>query len=373
MEAKERFDQLLANEKFQDCVLNLNNTSEEDLKVLLAKYSITENELAYAERLFSGLLFSKEKLHTKEINYEIKRLQTRIAHTSFFSKKEKVRKLNFLMQISKVAAILFIPLLLSTIYFYKESRTVNSEYFTTTSSKKVYNTFHAPVGAKTQVALPDGSLVWLNSGSTLSCPTAFDNKSRDVVLTGEAFFEVVKNEKIPMVVSIGNLKVKVYGTKFNVNAFKDDGLIKTTLVEGKVTIIPGESKNEYQLKPGYTASFAVNDQKIELSKVDDMDAITGWKEGKLLFHNESFAHIIKELERWYNVDIQLADTTLGSYTLYATFIDENVNQIFDILSNSIPIIVEYPKRVKNLDGVYSKKKIKIKRDPNRKIKTYAPN
>lgn len=368
MDAKEIFDQLLADERFQDDILKLDNPSEEEQKSILKKYSITAKELAYARRYFSAFSFSEEQISSEDVNYALKRFLNRIAGNSVSPEIEKGKKTEFITWILRAAAILSIPLLLTTIYFYQEARSLNPEYIASNSSEKSYNTFQASLGARTQVALPDGSLVWLNSGSTLTCPIAFNSQSRNVELKGEAFFEVVKNPKVPMIVTAGNIKVKVYGTRFNVNSFLDGGAIETTLVDGKVTLIPGDSREEYQLSPGYTAHYSAEDQKIQMSKVTDMDAFTGWKEGKLLFQNEPFSEIVKKLERWYNVDIQLSDASIGAYTLYATFFDESIEEILNIFSGSIPIQIDYPKRVKNLDGVYTKRQIIIKRDVNKKIR-----
>lgn len=370
MYANEKIDQLLSDENFQDDIQNLNNSSFGERESISAKYSLTAKEFAYIQRFFCSISFKKEKLNDVDVDYALMRLLGRITDNSNFSTIKKGKKIDYVTWISRVAAVLSIPLLLTTFYFYQQSRDLGSGYFVSSSDRKGWNTFNASVGARTQVALPDGSLVWLNSGSSLSCPVVFDSHSRNVELKGEAFFEVVKNEKVPMIVSAGNLKVKVYGTKFNVNAFPENNIFETTLVEGKVSIIPGDSRKEYQLNPGYTASYIVKDQKIQIQKVVEMDSFTGWKEGKLLFHDEPFDDIIKRLERWYNVDIQLADPSLGKYTLYATFFDESIEQILDIFSGSIPILVEYPKRVKNQDGSYSKRRIIIKLDNNKRIKKY---
>jgi transmembrane sensor len=373
MEANERLIQLIVDEEFQDDILNSDHTSDDERKGIIQKYSITEKEYTFAFRFLSGISLRNEKLSPEDVNYALKRLMSRVANTSDLLTIKSVKITDYFTWISRIAAVLAIPLLLTTLYFYQESRKAQSEYFTSSSQHKVSNTFQASLGARTQVVLPDGSLVWLNSGSALSCPAVFDSRSRNVELKGEAYFEVVKIEKIPMIVSSGDLKVKVYGTKFNVNAYPDEKQIITTLVEGIVTIIPGDSRKEHQLSPGYTASYTVEDKKLQISKVEDMNSFTGWKDGKLLFHNESFAYIIKRLERWYNAEIQLTDSSLGAYTLYATFFDESIEQILDIFSRSIPIKIEYPKRVKNPDGVYSKRQIIIKRDTSKKIKMYKLN
>jgi ferric-dicitrate binding protein FerR (iron transport regulator) len=121
------------------------------------------------------------------------------------------------------------------------------------------------------------------------------------------------------------------------------------------------------LEPGFTASYDLETKQIKAREVEKMDAFTGWKDGKLLFQNEPFADIVNRLERWYNVDIQLSDPSLGDYNLYATFVDENIEQVLAIFASSIPIEVDYPKRKKQADGSYSKREIVIKRDVNKVI------
>ena len=359
MDAKGKLNKLLSDEKFQNDIRDLlwQQQTKERKETILKDYSITEDELNNAKKFLSVFAFHHQKAGSYEINYALKRLITRIHDTSLIPLKNN-RKQNLLSLISKIAAVLFLPLFLSTLYFYQKATSLSSEY---EAREKVFNTFQAPPGAKTQLLLPDGTRVWLNSGSSLSYPSAFNAKSRNVKLKGEAYFEVVKNARKPMIVSTGHLKVEVYGTKFNVNAFADDGVIKTTLVEGKVTLI-SEDHKKYILTPGYSASYSIKQKKIQLTKVEEMDAYTGWREGKLLFHNIRFTAIIRELERWYNVDIQLTDKSLGNDVLYATFFDENIEQVLAILSKSIPISVEYPKRIKQPDGSYSKQKIIINRN-----------
>jgi len=364
MDTKEKYTQLLSDEDFQDAVRSFGNFSKEEQKAVLLKYAITEKEFGYAKKFLAGVSLRHEKLSQEEINYAVKRLMGQVTATSV---PPKERKLGFMELLLRVAAVLSVPLLLSTFYFYQKSISQETVYYASTSGEQTTNTFQAPAGAKTQVVLPDGSLVWLNSGSSLSCPARFSADKREVKLKGEAYFEVVKDEQNPMLVSTGPLTVKVYGTKFNINAFADNGLVETTLVEGKVTLLlPLENKKEYVLEPGFTAFFNQGNRKVEAVKVEKMDAFTGWKDGKLLFHNQQFGDIVKRLERWYNVNIRLSDPTLGNYTLYATFVDENIEQVLEIFSNSIPISIDYPKRIKQADGTYSKREIVIKRDFNKK-------
>jgi len=351
MEVLKKLDRLLAEEKFQDDILNHKGSSEKERHELLQKYSISETEFAEAGKLLSGILFSQKKSDPEEISYALKKLRKEI------SAKRKERKIRMLALISKIAAVLSIPLFLSTLYFYRQTQ--NSAGILS-SQKNVLHTYRAQAGAQTQVVLPDGSLVWLNSGSSVSCPAFFNQEVRRVELRGEAYFEVVKS-KAPMLVSAGNVQIRVYGTRFNLRAYADESVTATTLVDGKVSVIPEGSQDEYMLDPGYTAFYSVANAELEVVKVENMDAFTGWKDGKLLFNNESFASILQKMERWYNVDIQLKDPSLGEYVLYATFIDENIEQALDIISKSIPIAVSYPKRMKQADGSYAKREILIER------------
>ncbi|KOH45421.1 FecR family protein [Sunxiuqinia dokdonensis] len=365
MDTKEKYTQLLADENFQNDIRNYSNLSNEEQQVILRKYSISEKELVYARKLLTGVSFKQEQVNSTETQFALQRLLLRIKDGSSSSEKYKGKKIDLMTWMLRVAAVLSIPLLLSTIYFYQKSTVSNVESQLMVTQNKTINTFTAPAGAKTQVVLPDGSVAWLNSGSSLSVPTTFDANRRELSLTGEAYFEVVKNEQAPMFVSTDQMTVKVYGTKFNVNAFADNGTIRTTLVEGKVTLIPEMSTKEYLLEPGFTASYDLETKQIKASEVEKMDAFTGWKDGKLLFQNEPFSDIVNRLERWYNVDIQLSDPSLGDYNLYATFIDENIEQVLAIFASSIPIEVDYPKRKKQADGSYAKREIVIKRDINK--------
>ena len=364
MDLKEKYTQLLASESFQNDVRSFPDLTEDGQQAILRKYSITGKELAYARRFMAGVSFKQEKVNSTDETLARHRMMMRIKDHATVPQKAGGRKFDLTTWMLRIAAVLSIPLLLSTIYFYQKS-THGSQLVT--SMEKTINTFTAPAGAKTQVILPDGSVAWLNSGSSLSVPSVFDQNSREVSLIGEAYFEVVKNEQAPMLVSTGEMTVKVYGTKFNVNAFAENGAIRTTLVEGKVTLIPEMSGKEYLLNPGFTASYNLETNQINSSEVEKMEAFTGWKDGKLLFHDEPFADIVNRLERWYNVDILLTDPSLGDYNLYATFIDENIEQVLAIFASSIPIEVDYPKRKKQADGSYAKRRIVIKRDVNKVI------
>ena len=167
----------------------------------------------------------------------------------------------------------------------------------------VYNTLTTPKGGQYQVVLPDGSKVWLNAASSLHFPSAFPGRDRVVELTGEAYFEVAKNKKKPFHVRVGNMSVNVLGTHFNVNAYADENAIKTSLLEGKVKIIRGNTSGI--LKPGQQGVLNNNEDKIEINNAN-LEEVMAWKNGIFQFEGAGITSIMKEIGRWYNVEIVYA-------------------------------------------------------------------
>lgn len=164
----------------------------------------------------------------------------------------------------------------------------------------VYNTLTTPPGGQYQLVLPDGSKVWLNASSSIHFPTAFTGNHREVELTGEAYFEVAKNKEKPFHVNVNGMQVEVLGTHFDVNAYGDEGGIKTSLLEGSVKIKSGQTSG--LLKPGEQATLIKDRSLIEIKKAD-MNEVMAWKNGLFQFDGASITTIMSEISRWYNVDI----------------------------------------------------------------------
>lgn len=173
------------------------------------------------------------------------------------------------------------------------------------SSEVMYNTMRTPRGGQYRITLPDGTQVWLNAASSITYPTAFSGEERMVKVTGEAYFEVAPLErKTPFKVKIMSgageekAQVMVLGTHFNINAYDNEGDIKTTLLEGAVKISQGAFS--VNLKPRQQAKIA---QKIEVVEPDDMDEITAWKEGYFKFNEADIGSILRQAERWYDITV----------------------------------------------------------------------
>lgn len=175
-----------------------------------------------------------------------------------------------------------------------------------TSKEILYNTISTPNGGQYQLELPDGSLVWLNATSSIRFPTSFVQKERRVEITGEAYFEVAKNRDKPFIVTVNNAEVQVLGTHFNINAYLNEDDVKTTLLEGSVKFV--NHANADILKPGQQSQLTKNGSVKVVSDVD-VDKVVAWKNGLFDFDNAGIETIMRQLSRWYNVDIEYKGKT----------------------------------------------------------------
>jgi len=166
-----------------------------------------------------------------------------------------------------------------------------------------YNTVSTPRGGQYQIVLSDGSKVWLNAASSIRFPTAFSGSLREVELTGEAYFEVAKNKEKPFQVKVRDMKIAVLGTHFNVKAYEDEAETKTSLLEGSVKIIQG--KEAGLLKAGQQAVINFKDDKVKIATADMVEVIA-WKNGLFRFEGANIETIMREIGRWYDVEIVYA-------------------------------------------------------------------
>ncbi len=175
------------------------------------------------------------------------------------------------------------------------------------SGKEIFNTISTPRGGQYQLILPDGTKVWLNSMSSLKFPAAFTGKERRVELSGEGYFEVSKNKEMPFTVKASEVDVRVLGTQFNISAYEDEKLIKTTLIEGSVKIARGNHTK--MLVPGMQAICDGTDN-IKITDADAGEAVA-WKNGYFLFRNEPIEDLMLTISRWYDVDVKYEGSMEG--------------------------------------------------------------
>jgi transmembrane sensor len=181
-----------------------------------------------------------------------------------------------------------------------------------------------PLGQKSKIQLPDGSLVWLNAGSKLAYSSDYNKESRQVQLTGEAYFDVAKNPNLPFEVLTDELMITALGTSFNVEAFVS-GRVEVALNTGKVKIEclnePGSCPPSY-LNPGQLASFNKSKGSIKLSTFEGRDPF-GWKDGRIVFNHATFKEVLETLSRWYNVEFEI-DGSLNQEWNYSTTFDNEI-------------------------------------------------
>ena len=193
-----------------------------------------------------------------------------------------------------------------------------------------------PQGSRTQLALPDGSMVWLNAGSKISYSQGFGYTVRLVRLIGEGYFEVAHDEKLPFSVESDNVRVKVLGTKFNFRDYPTDAEATVSLNEGSVSMStsknPGDDK---LLKPGQRATV---DKRTGLIRVEDYEVANSrqWTNGRLLFDGEPLQEIVNTLERSYNVKITISDKNLLPLRFYGDFLrqEQTLSEVLDALAST---------------------------------------
>lgn len=178
-----------------------------------------------------------------------------------------------------------------------------------------YNTISTPRGGQYQVVLPDGSKVWLNASSSLRFPTAFTGKERRVQLNGEAYFEVAKNRNMPFIATVNNTEVEVLGTHFNIMGYDDEQAVKTTLLEGSVKVqsaigtgSTGNKKQSVVLKPGEQAialasPLTTHRSPLIIDRSPDIEQEMAWKNGMFQFNETDIPAIMRQISRWYNVEV----------------------------------------------------------------------
>lgn len=164
-----------------------------------------------------------------------------------------------------------------------------------------YNVITTPRGGQYQIVLPDGTRVWLNADSYIRFPTTFKGAYRDVEIKGEAYLEIAKNKSQPFIAKVRNTRVEVLGTSFNVMAYEDETVTKTTLFEGSVKVQEGSMSE--RLMPGEQSVADINNiRKISLG-AESLEQVIAWKNNEFRFNNDNLESVMRQISRWYNVNV----------------------------------------------------------------------
>ncbi len=266
--------------------------------------------------------------------------------------ENKIRSINW-NEIIRIAAVFVIALFLGGLGYYiiNQKNKVNTE--------PLFVEYVSPLGSRSFVILTDGSKVWLNAGSTLKYKNTYGTSNRDLLLTGEAFFEVAKNKEIPFIVKTSEIDIIALGTKFNVKAYSEEKTIETTLIEGSVKLESSTVKlaDNLVLSPNEKAVFTKKNQSVELiaqqqqTKTDDViakpkleiiesvepESIISWKDKRWVINNEKLGNLAVKLERRYDVNFIFDNDLLKDYSFRGTLEDETLEQIMEAVKFSSPI------------------------------------
>ena len=285
-------------------------------------------------------------------NIVLGRIYREIKRKEAGQKPKTFAPIRILNALARIAAVLFIPLLV--LYLGNDRQKISKEEIS-------YTEIYSPLGARTQFYLPDGSKGWLSGGSTLKYPERFPGKTRNVSLKGEAYFDIETNPKKPFVVTGKHLNIVARGTSFNVRDWDDVPETEVVLVEGRVDVYNQNQSGQKlvsSLTPGQLL-HCVPEATGSYVQTVDVEKYIAWTEGKLVFRDDPFGEVVKRINRWYNVNIVIKDKVLESYKYVATFEDETLDEILKMLTISAPIRYRELKRLQHEDGSFEKRTIEL--------------
>ncbi len=316
--------------------------TKEEKEKLLAWLRNKENRIVFN----SYSLDWKKSLDSEQLPFGSEEVWNKIqAHLlqRSFSRWQKTFKTQ---QILKIAAIFFFLLSIgSLIYLFSNRQNSTPEFFTNVI---------ADCGQISKVKLPDGSMVWLNSGSQITYSNLFSSKNRNINLEGEAYFKVTRNTELPLIVSCNEIQVKVLGTEFNVTAYPRSKHIDVVLEKGSIELLNKNVESfSYKIKPGERASFNKTNRKLQVSNVNT-SKFTSWKEGVINIYNQSLEELAERLKVRYNQKFIIGDDV------------KNIHYTFTINNESIDEIIKLMEGISPIKAIQKNDTILFKLDKNKK-------
>ncbi len=313
-------EDFLADEEFKQWVLSPDQKRNQFWSSWINAHPQKEQTLLLAREIILSIKFKTEppgERYERALSNILK-----AEKTSVINRNRKSGGQYFL----KIAASILL-LALSTAVFYILPR----DFTKVNSLNPVENiTKSSPAGVKLRVLLPDSSMVWLNSETTISYPSQFAHDKREVTLSGEAFFEVTEDAEKPFIVKSGNLLTTALGTSFNISTFPDDSYIQVSLVTGKVKISRSNSEDELFLDPGYQASYNKEFDKLHNRRFN-IEKVLSWKNGVLYFNKENLDIVVAKLERWYGIDINVSGIPPADFIVSGQFHKESLDNVLETM------------------------------------------
>ncbi len=263
-------------------------------------------------------------------------------------KSRERRRRDFTLALTRIAAALLLPVAALAAWSFVTQEKRLDTYATLYENLKGRSIdatgmmeYTVNSGVKGKVVLPDSTVVWLNSATTLSCPSVFDPEKREVTLVGEAFFDVRTNPDWPMYIkTTKGFTAKVTGTKFNLSAYNNDEELKLTLLEGKVSLLEDVTHQEIEVAPmdeiklKETGTVNGTPKYSGVKQAANVYNNTAWKDGFLVFDDTPMTEVIRKMERWYGVSIDIKDPKIEAYHFTANFSSESLDRVLELIKSS---------------------------------------
>lgn len=320
------FYNLISNGSFRDWVQRPNKENTYFWRKWMEEHPEDIAAVKKAREFIERMHFRKEQLSSSELDDLLGKI---IVHegTAYKSTAKKSRSVwsIFFSQWVRVAAILVICFITAVVHFgiVKEAPEEPGE------AQVEWVVLENPKGRKSKVTLPDGTKVNLNYESRLEFPKVFQGNVRTVELIGEAFFEVVPHDSMPFIVQANGIETEVLGTSFNIRSYKDESETHVSLVTGKVKISEtseGSVDEGRYLVPGEQLNYNRNSGNVVVNTFD-LESVTAWKEGIILFKDAGFEEFIDQLERWYGVDFQIYGRPSRKWNVNGRYQNEKLDDI----------------------------------------------
>ena len=279
------------------------------------KGEATDNELAQIRQWVNAGKANRETFYHERALFDALQLNT-------FQKENHARKQSVLLRkrIGSAAAAVIVLFILYNIQVFTDKNI---------QAETALNTIKVPAGQRVEVTLSDGTHVWLNARSEFSYPVSFNGDKREVLLKGEAFFEVAKNRDKKFIVNTGRCEVEVLGTQFNVEAYNENEF-STTLIQGSVKVTDKSHPNESVVLEPHT-SVSLNNGKLTVTPITDFNPYS-WKEGLITFKDIHFKDLMKKLEKNFGIRIMIDNHTLDNYACSGKFrISDGIEQVLRAL------------------------------------------
>lgn len=311
--------------------------TESEQQSVLEWVAIDKENLKYFTTL-KTLWVSQNMPHSKASATEINQIKNR---TKLSSNRDKTISFKSIAKYSIAASIIVLLGLNLTFLIQRnnsEKNTDNERILLSYLPEEYKHTLYTNNGVKGYLRLPDGSQVWLNSASKIEYPDKFTGSTREIEISGEAFFDVISNPQMPMVVSTNkDFRVEVLGTKFNIRSYDNDNEAQTTLYSGAITLTRKLKNSNVEIitRLNPEESFIIRSAQAPLYiKQADTTKQKAWKDGKLLFESTPMSEVIKKLERWHGTEFEIEDEEILNYKITAVFKSESIIQIMELIQFS---------------------------------------